>query len=148
MTLPPSGLKIFSASRVLCSRPRTLVLNWRWKSSSVKSSTGAKLIDAGVVDEDVDLAEGLFGFGEEALCVRCLGDIALYGNGFAALGGDVRNDLVRACLAGCIVDDDLGAGGSEVAGDLRTDALGRASNDGDLTLKLAHGAVLLCLTFR
>ena len=42
ITLPPS-LKWGRASRVVCSRPQTLVPNWRWNSASVTSAMGTKL---------------------------------------------------------------------------------------------------------
>jgi len=61
---------------------------------------GRELEDAGVVDQDVDLAVGLFGLGEEALDVSDFGDIALHGDGFPALRGDVGDDLIRALAAG------------------------------------------------
>ena len=47
-------------------------------------SDGLEVVDAGVVDEDVDLAVGLFGLGEELLDVFELGDVALDGDGLAA----------------------------------------------------------------
>jgi hypothetical protein len=42
MTLPRSEPKYLSASREARSVPSTLMLNWRWTSSSVSSSIGAK----------------------------------------------------------------------------------------------------------
>jgi hypothetical protein len=109
---------------------------------------GREAVDAGVVDQDVDLAVGLLGFGEEALDLGDFGDIALHSDGLSTFRGDVGDNLIRALAAGCIVDDDFGAGGSKVAGNLCADALGRAGDDGDLPLKLAHGVLLLNSTIR
>src|SRR6202021_3862919 len=86
---------------------------------------GREAVNTRIVDQDIDVTEGLFGFGEEAPDVRCGGDVALHGDGLAALSGDIGDDLICALAAGSIVDDHLGPGGSEVAGDLRSDALGR-----------------------
>ena len=134
MTLPPSGPKCLTASWVVRSRPRTLRLNCLWKCSSVTASSGRELIDAGVVDEDVEPAEGLFGFGEETVDVGLFGDVALDGDGFAALGGDFGDDFVRAGLAGGVIDDDGGAFGARCFGDGSADAFGGAGDDCDLII--------------
>ena len=80
-------------------------------------------IDAGVVDQNVELAEGLLGFGEEAGDVGLLRYVALHGDGFAALGGDGGDDLAPRPLAGRIVDDDGRALSCERLCDLRANAL-------------------------
>jgi len=68
---------------------------------------GGELIDARVVDEDVELTKGFYGLGEKARDVGLLGDVALHGDGFAALGGDFFDNLVGAFLAGRIIDSRL-----------------------------------------
>jgi hypothetical protein len=68
-----------------------------------------ELVDAGVVDEDVEVAELLDSCVDDALSPGGLRDIATDGDGFATRGGDGRNHLIRTSLAGGIVDDDGGA---------------------------------------
>ena len=99
---------------------------------------GREGVDAGVVDEDVEAAVRLFGLGEEFGDVGLPGDVALDGDGLAACGGDVGDDLVGSGLAGGVVDDDAGAGGGEGLGDAGSDALGRAGDDCYLIGELAH----------
>ena len=84
ITLPPSGPKCLTASCVASIMPSTLVLNSRWNSSSVTSSSGSELVDAGVVDQHVQRAEGLLGLLEQPLHVGRLGYVALDGDRFAA----------------------------------------------------------------
>ena len=74
---------------------------------------GAELVDAGVVDQDVELAVGLDGGVDDGLRVGGLGDVAFDGYGFAAGLGDGVDDFVGAGFAGGVVDDDGGASGSE-----------------------------------
>src|SRR6188768_3905215 len=83
-----------------------------------------ELVDARVVHEDVEPAEGGLGFGDEAGDVSGLGDVALNGDGLAAGGDDLGDNLVSTGLAGGIVDDDGSSGGGEVLGDGGADALG------------------------
>ena len=74
---------------------------------------GAELVDAGVVDEDVELAVVLDGGVDDGLRVGGLGDVALDGDGFAAGLGDGVDDVVGTGFVGGVVDDDGGACGSE-----------------------------------
>jgi hypothetical protein len=53
---------------------------------------GGELIDARVVDEDIDAAEGFLGGGEECLNLRGVRDIGLYGLRLASGGGDAFDD--------------------------------------------------------
>ena len=59
-----------------------------------------ELVDAGVVDEDVELAERLLRLGEEPPDVGLLGDVGLHGDGLAALASDLGDDAVGPFLAG------------------------------------------------
>ena len=93
---------------------------------------GAELVDAGVVDEDVEVAVLLFDRGEGAGDVFGFGEVALDGGCLAPGGGDVGYDLVGSGFAGGVVDDDRGPGGGEVAGDGGSDALGGSGDEGDL----------------
>ena len=83
-------------------------------------------------------AERLLRLGEQPLDVGRLGDVALHGDGLAALAGDLGDDAVRAFLAGGVVHDDRRALGAQRPGDAGADALRCAGDDGDLTLQLAH----------
>src|SRR5271168_1865267 len=92
----------------------------------------AERVDSGVVHQNVYVAVSLLCFGEEAGDIGLLGDVALYGDGFAAFAGDVGDDFVRACLAGGIVDDYGGAFGGERLGYRCADAFRGAGYDGYL----------------
>ena len=70
--------------------------NCRWKSSSVTCSKAAKVEDAGIVDENVQPAEGVLGRLEQALHVRALRDVGLDRDRLAAVFQDRRDDLVGA----------------------------------------------------
>ena len=65
------------------------------------------------------------------LTSACFETSAWTASGLAAGGGDVGDDAVGAALARGVVDDDRGAGGGELAGDLGADALGGSGDDGD-----------------
>src|SRR5208282_1171268 len=96
-----------------------------------------KIVNAGVVDEDIEATVGLLGFGEETIDVGLFGDIALDGEGFAAFAGDVGDDFIRARLAGGIVDDYRRTFGGEGLGDTSADAFGSAGDNGYLIFKLS-----------
>jgi hypothetical protein len=70
------------------------------------AAEGLEVVDASVVDEDIELAEGGFGLGEEAGDVFGVRDVSLDGDGLAAFGLDVGDDGVGACLTAGVVDDD------------------------------------------
>jgi len=92
---------------------------------------GREFVYAGVVHEDVHVAVGFFGFGEEMFDVRFFCDVALDSDGLAALRGDFADDFVRAGFARGVIDDDGRAFGGEMFGDGGTDALGGAGDHGD-----------------
>src|SRR4029077_18088848 len=99
---------------------------------------GEELVNAGVVHEDVEVAEVLDGCVHEALSLGGLRDIATDGDGFATGGGDGGDHSIRTSLAGGVVDDDGGAFGGERFGDGGSDTLGCAGDDCDFTCELAH----------
>jgi hypothetical protein len=68
-----------------------------------------ELADPGVVYEYIELAEFLLCLVEEAIYISFFGYVSLNCHGFASRAGDLGDDLVRAFLAGGIVDDDGGA---------------------------------------
>ena len=109
---------------------------------------GEELLDAGVVDEDVEVAEVLDGCVDEALSLSGLRDIATDGDGFATGGCDGGDHIVRTSLAGGVVDDDGGALRGERFGDGGSDTLGCAGDDCDFTCELAHIYIPLSLPSR
>jgi hypothetical protein len=88
---------------------------------------------ARVVDQDVQLAERFFRFGEETLNFFGLGNIGLDGDGLPAVLRDVIDDRLGAGLAAGIVDDDGGALGRHVFRDRGADSLGCPRNQGDFS---------------
>ncbi len=85
---------------------------------------------AGVVDDDVDLAERLHRLVVDALDVGGLGDVALHADDPAARLGADRLDRLVERLAAARHDRDVGAGGGEAGGDRKADALAAAGDDG------------------
>jgi hypothetical protein len=59
-----------------------------------------ELVDAGVVDQDVEAAVIADRCLDDALCLGSLGDVAPYGDGLATGLGDCCDDSLRAGLAG------------------------------------------------
>ena len=76
----------------------------------------AEFEDTSVVDENVELAEGLLRLSEETVDVSGLSDICLNGYRFASVGGDLGYDVFCTFAAGCIIDDDRGAFFGEFTG--------------------------------
>ena len=93
-----------------------------------------ELVDSRVVHQHIELAVRLFRLGEEPLDVGLLADVGLHGDGFAALGPDVGDHLVRALFAAGVIDHYLRALGGEMLRDRRPDAFGCAGDDGDLAV--------------
>jgi hypothetical protein len=87
------------------------------------------LFDAGIVDEDVDAAKLPFGFGDEAFAVGNFGNVALNGDGLAAVRFKIVDNFLRAGLIGKITDGNGGAVGDKTLGDAESDAL-IAAGDG------------------
>src|SRR5260221_8678595 len=101
-----------------------------------------ELVDAGVVDQDIEPAIRLLGFGKEPLDVVRLGDIGLNGECFAALLLNAFDDGVRASLAACVIDYDRRALRRQMLGNGRSDSLGGSRNDSYFVLQLAHDFLL------
>jgi len=104
--------------------------------------------DAGVVDEHVEITEGLDGGVDEPLRALPRRDVVAVGGGLAAGALDLGHDLLgRTQVATCAVDvaaevvhDDLGAVAGERQGVLATDATPGAGHDGDASVQeSAHG---------
>ena len=85
-----------------------------------------ELVDARVVDEDVDRAERLDGLGDHAFHVFGIGQVAVDGDGFATLGDDGGDHAVGGLFAGAVVDGNRRTLGGEPSRDFGTDAFGCA----------------------
>ena len=69
---------------------------------------GTEFIDPRIVNEDIQLAESFLCFVKKAADFRRYGHVGLYGDCFPPSRGDVRDDGIGACFAGCVIDDDGG----------------------------------------
>ena len=97
---------------------------------------GCEFVYAGIVDQDVELAERAHRRLDQPMSLGCLGDVPLHGDGLASVRRDRSDDGVRASLARRIVDHDGCAVLRQRLGDGRADTLRGTGDDRDLTLKL------------
>ncbi len=93
--------------------------------------------DAGVVDQDGDGAEGLFGLVEGARHGGAVGDVGLDGQSFAALGFDVFFERGKA-LGAAGDQRDGGAVVGERKRELHAQAAGGAGHQRDAALEIEH----------
>ena len=105
---------------------------------------GAVAQDAGVGDDDVDLAEGVDRGLDDRLAALGGVDAVRVGDGFAAGRLDLLDDLVGHLAAGLafavaaaaeVVDDDLGAARGEEQAWERPEAAAGAGDDGDAAIE-------------
>ena len=82
-----------------------------------------ELVEARIVDEDVDRAERLDGLGHHLFHMVGVGKIAMDGDGLAALAGDGSHHTLSGLLAGAVVDGNGGALRGEADRDLGADPL-------------------------
>ena len=92
-------------------------------------------LDAGVVDHDVEPAEGLHGLADEPLEVGHLADVGVDADRLVAQGGDLALEVLGGLLVGHVVDHDLGARLGEVQRHGLADAAVAAGDDGDLAVE-------------
>ena len=97
-----------------------------------------ELVDARIIDQDVELTECLLRLGEEPMDVGLVGDVCLHGDRPAALGGDFRDDAVGARLARAVVNDHGRTLSRQVLRDRRTDPLGGPRDDCNFCSKFRH----------
>ena len=97
-----------------------------------------KLVDAGIVDQNVDRAKGRLGFGEQAPDLFALRDIALDRDGLATFRFDGGHDPVGALTARRIVDHHGRTLGRQRPGDPSPDAFRGPRDDRDLACQFAH----------
>ena len=133
MTLPPLSPKTSAAFCVVRMQAEDVEVELLVVVLFSHRFERAEFVDAGVVHEDVDVAVGGFGFGEEAIDVGFLRDVGLHGDGLPAALHDGIDDAIRAFFARGVVDNDARAGGGEMGGDIRADAFGGSGNNGDFT---------------
>ena len=106
--------------------------------------------DAGVVDQDVELAEGVDGLVDEVLGPLPRADVGGVDGAVAAARLDELDDLFGRVLVAAfaleggpdVVDDDLGALGGQQQGLLASDASSCAGDDGHLAVEHSHGVLL------
>jgi len=97
-----------------------------------------ELVDAGVVDEDVDLA----GFAGQPFDVAAVGEVGADEASRPAVGDDLVDTLAAAQRISA-VDGDVGAVGSELLGDGAPDPGGRAGDEGGLSRRSCHFGLLV-----
>jgi hypothetical protein len=97
-----------------------------------------ELIDARVVDEDIETSVRFDGGIDNALCVGGLLDIAAHGDRVAAGLRNGGDDCISACLAGGVVDDDRRAFRGERFSNGRADTFRCAGYDGYFAGELGH----------
>jgi AcrR family transcriptional regulator len=96
---------------------------------------GRKLVDARVVNQNIELTESRLRFGKETFDLRLLGDIGLHSNGLSAMADNFGDDFVSSFFTGSIINDHGRAFGREMFGDVGADSLGRTGHDRDFTGK-------------
>ena len=90
-----------------------------------------ELVNAGVVYENIEFVEFLFGGGEEVLNLCGLGEIDADGDRTATFFLDFVDNFIRARFAGRVVHDDCGAVGGQVLGDSGADPFRGSGDDRD-----------------
>ena len=88
-----------------------------------------ELVNARVVDEDVDRTERLHGLRDDAFHVFGIGQVAVHGDSFATLGDDGGDHAVGGLFAGAVVDGNRRTLGREPGGDFGTNAFGCAGHE-------------------
>lgn len=91
--------------------------------------------DAGVVDDDVEVAEVVEGFREEAGDLADFAHVRLDGDGLATFGFDGRYDRLRRAGALGIVDRDGAASAGQLEGESGTYTSACTSDEGDLPVE-------------
>ncbi len=111
---PPRAFIAASASCIRMNGARRLMAIIRSQNAVVALSIGARDVEAGVVDQDVEAAEAIDGALDERQAHGFLGEVALEEGGVAAARAD-RLDQARAGLRVAAVHDDAGRRGRRSA---------------------------------
>ena len=134
MILPPLPAAIMRPAMIwlVNSRPRTLMSNWRSKSASVISASGAMLNIAGAVDQDVDSAH----VGRRRRrAISSIDSRRLTSTATATAVAPISRAVCCASSMQQVGDDDARAFLDIALGDGAADAAGAAGDDGDLVLQ-------------
>ena len=97
-----------------------------------------ELIDPSVIHQYVQRAEGLLCLFKKPLHISCLGNIALDGNRFAALLGNLFHYALGSILAGSVVHHHGRPGRAQLLGYARANSLGSPGYDCHFSFKVAH----------
>jgi hypothetical protein len=119
MMVPPSGPKRLIASGIVDAMEFLFCDGFDWLET----------VDASIVDENIEPAEGPDGLLEQLLYIGGLRDIGLDRDRLAPRCSDRGNCLFRARMIGSIVRDHLCPSLRHPFGDGSSDALGCASYD-------------------
>src|SRR5262245_13187416 len=95
-----------------------------------------EIVNARVVDENIELVECLFRFDKETIDLGRLGEIGLNSDSLAAFAFNLLDDAIGTLLTGGIIDDYGSAFRGQLPGDGRTDAFGSTRNDRHFALQL------------
>jgi hypothetical protein len=93
-----------------------------------------ELVNASVIDQDVDLAERFLCFSEQSLDVCLPGDVALDGDCFSAALTDLVYNSVRIVFCGGVVNNYRCALRREIFRDARADSLRRSGYNCDFSI--------------
>ena len=121
-----------SASRVVWKAELRLMAMIASHFSGGKSSTLRHVLDAGVVDQDVDRTDRAHGVGHHVLDLGGLAHVGAVVADLAAEGGDLALGRVDVAEA---IEHDVGALAGQHLGDAQADAAGRAGDEGGLSLQ-------------
>ena len=95
----------------------------------------SELINARVVDQDVQPPERVSGVGKQPFDVGLSSDICLHGDSLAAGLGDFFNDLTRSSFTGGIIDNYRRPFGCESLGDGGANSFGCPGDECDFADK-------------
>ncbi len=112
--------------------------------------------DAGVVDDDVEAAEGFDGLVDDVARGLEVGHVVVVGDRVAAAIADDRSDLLGRALVGAlaghrtaeVVDHDLGAGGGQLESFASSNSVAGPRDNGNFAVEQSHVAVPLPLLRR
>src|ERR1700686_1775907 len=97
-----------------------------------------ELINARVIDQDVNPTVILYRCIDDGLCIRSLGNITLDRDGSTTRFGDGSDNIVSPRFTGRIIYDYRRAFRRQCLHDSRSDAFGRPGNDCHLTCESTH----------
>ena len=142
MMLPPAGIEVLRGFLRDQQQAEHIEIEMLVEMFGRDALQRRELVDARIVDENVDRAERLDGLGDHFFHMPGVGQIAMDGDGFAALADDGGDHALGGLLAGAVVDGNRRALSGEPGGDFGADAFGCAGHQRHFAFKsLGH----LCL---